>query len=359
MENIIINTEYNSIKNDTNQTDTDASLNDKNNENINEADKKCYTFFQTYSSKNNPFNFKIFKLRDGIIFFIIAIILPFLINIIVTYAHYIKPNTSDQHYLSQRFWLNLFSIICSLMMLIYLWAIYGRKFVSNGGLAFFWMSIFMPIMVLIFSLIIQKTIFYQNSSEDNKFILDTINQMLAELISVIVILLTTKGLAKRIINTYKDGWVFYVSVMVGMASIFAFNAIISLIPKLNTLFNSFLTSSNQGELNKLLSSVTGIIVLGIFTLLIAPFMEELTTRNGIYTICGNKWLGLVASTIYFAGMHVADYGDWQSIIDYIGPAFILSFLFLFSNGNVAYTITLHAFINVIAYISSIINHMHG
>ncbi len=335
---------------------TDKNIISDKNEKKNK--KQNYVFFENYSSKKHPFNFQTYKLIDGIIFFLFVIILPFAINIFVTYT-FKKPHHSpidanyDQDYLKQRLLLDGMTWLISAIILIYLWIKYGKKFVKDGGLIPFYFIIFMPFMINILDLFIARMPIYNTSSSDTQNLIGTIIQMIAEIICTVLILTTTKGLFKRIINTYKDNS-FYLSVAIAVPlTLIATN----LISKIGDVFGfTVLLSDNQDSLNVLLNTIPGTITLGIFTLIIAPITEELTTRHGIFVMTSNKWLGFFASFIYFSGMHVSEYGDWNDIFDYLGAAISLAFLFLVSNGNVTFTITTHSLINLIAYIAQIIQH---
>ncbi len=352
-----------------NINETNQENNDSNKINEQKNKKRNYFLFETYTSNNNPFNFKSIKLLDGIIFFLGAIILPFLINIIVTYSMRKSSNNIEND--NQRVILELVSWGILLIVLVYLWIKYGKKFINMGGLAFFWMALIMPVACFILSMFVPappntlvlpmpqvgmtqfeylkeceklKEKFNENISNYNGYL--TLIQVLVELLGVIIIFLTTKKLWKRFIETYKDGWVFYITIIVGYASIVLFNYLFNFI----SISNTKLLSDNQDSLNKLLDTTWTTILLGVFTLIVAPFFEELTTRNGIFILSGNKWIGYVGSILYFAGMHVQDAGDWQDITEYLAASIILTSVFMVSNGNVGYTITLHSIVNLVSFV---------
>ncbi len=316
---------------------------------IQEPNYKFLIETNTSKDKNIQFDFNNAKRNDGWVFAIGAVFVPFLINIILTY--------SITHL--SRLIPMLISIFFASSVLGYLLSRNGKSFFRNGGLAFFWMILFMPIITFILTIIIAHPIISHYkwnanpSSTDvntNALGLETLMQVLAEIISIVGIFLLDKKLWKRFINTYKDGWYFPIIVFLGTFGIYLLTFIFGLIPISSS------SSNNQDSLNKLLDSVWTIILLGVFTILVAPVMEELTTRNGIFLLTGNKWLGFVTASVYFAGMHVNQSGDWNNILDYLGAGIGLSLIFMFANGNPAYDISSHSILNIISFTTLLIQH---
>ncbi|PPE06772.1 CPBP family intramembrane glutamic endopeptidase [Mesoplasma corruscae] len=115
-------------------------------------------------------------------------------------------------------------------------------------------------------------------------------------------------------------------------------------------------TSNQESLENLLHNSSKIVVvfylilLFAFTVVIAPFVEEIVIRDGIFTACGNKWFGFVVSSLCFAMIHVFNDGDIQNIWIYLLPGIVLSATFIYTKGNVTYTWLIHALSNFISFI---------
>ena len=304
-----------------------------------------YVFKPTYTAKDKFFKFQNSNSRDGLIFFFGAIIFPFLINIIVTSMSNLGP-ADGIAWSQQRLWLEFTSWIIALIVLLYLWIVNGNKFVRMGGLSFFWMILFIPVLTICFSLLIP----YQKGIDKTDLAgYQILIQVIGEIIAIIFIFTTTTGLWHSFIKTYKDGWYFIYIVVFGVL-------ILYVVPIFFNIFHFNAKSDNQNSLEQLMNKTWTIVLLGLFTLIVAPITEELSTRFGIFLLSGNWRLGLLGSVIFFSGMHVSSSGDWYNIIDYLAPAIVLPWVFLAARGNIAYSITVHSIFNIFAYSSMLMVH---
>ena len=103
------------------------------------------------------------------------------------------------------------------------------------------------------------------------------------------------------------------------------------------------------------ASAPGVILL---TIIIAPFTEELATRNGIFQIIKNRYFAYLLSVLYFAAMHVSDNNQLDQILLYMGASIVLTTIFTISNYNVTYSILTHSFLNTIITVQLLILTLH-
>lgn len=318
---------------------------------------KSFTFFNTYTSKKNPFNFSLLSFKSQLIFLLIAILLPIIINIIGTYIEPVKQllpdGTNNSKWASRRFLISMASIGIEAGLLAYFWILYGKKnFIKLGMISFFYISVFMPLGIIILFTIFQLLPFYKTMNKVNQNGFAVLIQVLLEIVFIILILLKTDFLFKRIKEFYKDNYFIILFIVAGSFLCVGASYLFNLIP-IKTH-----TSDNQKSLNILLKSTWTTILLGFFTIFIAPIFEELTIRNGIYTMSSNRWFGFLGSLLYFSSIHVFDAGDWEDIVFYLGTGIVLSFIFLIANGNIFYSISCHAIFNVLAFVLLVVEHHH-
>ncbi|WHQ36793.1 type II CAAX endopeptidase family protein [Spiroplasma sp. SV19] len=308
-----------------------------NNENTyNNFKRPWYELKPTLVDRASPFDFKLVNVRNtGYIFIGTAIFAPFFISILISYlfAH------------------NQYSLV-GMNFVSWIIVAVGSYFVINGaqsqimrsGAIVFYYFYFIPNIVGLLIGIIAN-LFQPSASA-----LTTIN-LLTSLIAAVVTLLisykTSPFIFKKIKLTFKQDYQRLLLVsLVAIIVVFLFNFGFGWLQSLITSSSS----KNQDSLIKGLDKWWNVVILVIYTVFVAPIIEELACRHGIFSLRGNKWIGFVASTIFFAGMHVSSTGDWEHIIGYLGAALALGMLFIIVNGNVTYNIIAHGGLNLISTI---------
>lgn len=302
------------------------------------------------SDENYSFNFKTAKWSLTIIYIVCFIAIPILYSIIKAYAFHNKSNSFLDIFI--YYLLPILGLIISL-------AIDSKTMIRKGGWAAYTHCIFGFISVIFVSIFLVGTKVISGKSDDvNSIATMFLIQQLFQLLGSILVLVFCKSLRARIIATIKSAkfdlitWVTIFTV-IGIV----FNVLINFIPQftnINVLTDSD-SSKNQATLDLLMKSPYGIFTLILGTIFIAPLNEEISYRHGTFTIVRYRWLGYIASLIYFPSMHVMDGGDWNHILGYLALGTLLPLLFVMTRANVTYTIGLHAFSNILATISGFIN----
>lgn len=327
-------------------------------DNINSNNLEKQSWIDKFISKElssdgtNNFNFKTASWTLTIIYLVSFIIIPIFYSIIKTYA--IK-DTSEGSFLS----LFIFSLLPIFGLVVSLGLDY-ETMVKKGGWAAYSHSIFGFLSVIfVYLFFIATKVISGKNNDVTSLATEFLIQQLFQLLGSILVLIFCRSLRERIITTLKEAkldLLTWVTIFAVIGSIL--NIVFNLIPKfseVNILAGNNNTSKNQDVLNLLMNSPYGSFVLVLGTIFIAPINEEISYRHGTFTIVRYRWIGYLASLIYFPAMHVMDNGDWNNIIGYLGFSIILPLLFVMTRGNTTYTIGLHAFSNVIATISGFIN----
>lgn len=335
------------------------NVNQTDNINSNNLEKnpEKQSFIDKFTSKllscdgSNNFNFKTSSWTLTIIYLISFIVVPILYSLIKTYA--IK-DSNVVSFLS----LFIFSLLPIFGLIISL-GLDWETMIKKGGWAAYSHSVFGFIsIVFVYIFFIATKVINGKENDVTSLATEFLIQQLFQLLGSILVLIFCRSLRERIITTLKKAkWdlLTWVTIFAVIGSIL--NLIFNIIPKFsefNMLTNNN-SSKNQDALNLLMNSPYGIFVLVLGTIFIAPINEEISYRHGTFTIVRYRWLGYVASLIYFPAMHVMENGDWNNIIGYLGFSITLPLLFVMTRGNTTYTIGLHAFSNVIATIAGFIN----
>ncbi|WP_375317202.1 CPBP family glutamic-type intramembrane protease [Spiroplasma endosymbiont of Virgichneumon dumeticola] len=327
--------------------------------NVNETDKineynlqktlKKVTFIDKFTSKaltsdeNYSFNFKTAKWSLTIIYIVSFIAIPILYSIIKSYAFHNKSNDFLDIFI--YYLLPILGLIVSL-------AIDNQTMIRKGGWAAYTHCIFGFISMIFASIFLISTKLISGKSDDvNSIATMFLIQQLFQLIGSILVITFCKSLRARIIATIKGAkldLITWITIFLVIGTVL--NVLINLIPQFTStnLLTDNDTSKNQDNLNLLMKTPYGIFSLILGTIFIAPLNEEISYRHGTFTIVRYRWLGYVASLIYFPSMHVMDGGDWNHIVGYLAIGALLPLLFVMTRGNVTYTIGLHAFSNILA-----------
>ncbi len=291
-------------------------------------------------------------------FWIGFIIIPFAFAIVFTILRVDRGETLTQfteNYPSFLLLSILFQVIIPLIAFAIIMTIDGARILFNGGIAFFLFYFlfngFNYIIVVFLGLI--------RSGGGADISVVTLNiagayiQIVLEVLIAVGVFLTSKQLQydfKRFFKS-KKWWILLWAFVLFVAS-FIFSYIFSQISV--SIENSIgqAGSANQNSINSLFGTrenpnIPGIISVILLSVFVAPFVEELATRHGIFSITSNKWriFAVLASTIFFAGMHVTGGLDFYNIFSFLGVSIVLSVGFILLRRVFVYTWFAHMFFN--------------
>lgn len=145
-----------------------------------------------------------------------------------------------------------------------------------------------------------------------------------------------------------------------------------------TIFSNGISSTVESENQKIITMILtsgpgNLLLMGSVTVLLAPFIEELVFRKGLFGIFKTKTLlTVVISSVIFAGIHVVPacvsdiiaintgdatvvdlYLEAISIISYLGQAFALSYTYYKTKGNIIPCMIIHLANNLISLIATL------
>lgn len=155
-----------------------------------------------------------------------------------------------------------------------------------------------------------------------------------------------KYLKSQFIKTRNDFKNVVITVLLGIAFIF-FVALAS--SYIMDLIGVTETSANQAGLNELLNgSMFDKIALVIFTVLLAPIVEELVFRKAIYSLFekASPILAIIISGLSFGLLHVLS-GDYIQIIFYGALGLVLALVYFYSKKNILAAISVHFIYNLV------------
>ncbi|MFU0252426.1 lysostaphin resistance A-like protein [Spiroplasma sp. Moj] len=307
-----------------------------NNDNVYNPKRAWYELKPTLVDCAAPFAFNLVKLKNtGYIFLGTAIFAPFFINILISYIF-----THNEYALAG---MNFISWIIVTVGSYFVISGAQNEIMRSGAIAFYYFYFIPNIIGLVIGTIVNQF----HPSDSVKTTINLLTLIIAGLVTIFILYRSSPLIFEKIKLTLKqDCKRLFVVCSISIIAVFSIHLFFVYLQSLITAT----TSNNQNNLIKGLDKWWNIAFLFIYTILIAPVVEELATRHGIFSLSGNKWLGFVASTIFFAGMHVAGTGEWEHFIGYIGASLTLGMLFLIVNGNVTYTIIPHAGYNCIVAI---------
>ena len=307
-----------------------------NNDNGYNSKRAWYELKPTLVDRAAPFDFNLVKLRNtGYIFLSTAIFAPFFINILISYmfAH-------NEYALAG---MNFISWIIVAAGSYFVISGAQNEIMRSGAIAFYYFYFIPNIIGLVIGTIANQF----HPAVSVKTTINLLASIIAGLVTIFILYRSSPSIFKKIKLTLKQDYKRILVVCpIGIIAIFSIHLLFVYLQSLITTT----ISNNQNNLIVGLDKWWNIVFLFIYTICIAPIVEELATRHGIFSLSGNKWLGFVSSIIFFAGIHVAGTGDWEHIIGYIGASLTLGMLFLIVNGNVTYTIIPHAGYNFIVAI---------
>ena len=132
----------------------------------------------------------------------------------------------------------------------------------------------------------------------------------------------------------------------------------------NLIIQSFYPNLTENENQKAIESMISIypVLSGIMIVVLAPVLEEITYRFGLFGIGyhKNKCIGFILSSLVFGLIHTNFFGVTEELLiiellnfpSYVISGFILSYAFYKENSLVP-SMTAHAINNLFAFLSSL------
>lgn len=225
--------------------------------------------------------------------------------------------------------------------------------------------IMIPMYIILFRLLVLAPLFNLLFGKDSgiSFLLGPIKTVLFFIVLIICFRNVLVQSVKELIGSrllYSFRWIlFSFLIYIGIKVIFV---IVSMILKssLGEFFwwLSGSQATNQITLNEIRAKLP--VVYYIFTVLIAPIVEELIFRYILYHWLRkiNTVVAIIVSSLLFAGLHVIGYlGEAQYIpfvyyfLDYLAPAVLITVLYE-KRRNIIICMILHSLINIVANIGT-------
>ncbi|MGH1411300.1 MAG: CPBP family glutamic-type intramembrane protease [Mycoplasma sp.] len=287
-----------------------------------------------------------------IIFIFLTIFCPILVNIIFSYAIHISSSDRDLFTM-------ILTMITTSLSFIALVILQGNIILKTGYTFFAFFSLFMGPIIFMIMLLIGMLGF----SNDDANIISIWVQVLGEIGAAVLGFYLFDNVRKQyketIIGFKNPKNIGYYLMIVGGGFVSAY-IITILFGKIGItqLSSNDGGNTNQNTIDKLLKgSLAGAIPMVMLTTLVAPVLEELATREGIFAIFGNEkkswnWtIGAVCSLLYFSNMHVGS-SDFKYIIDYMGTAIPLIGAYMLGNRNTLYSIPIHSIWNIMVLVNT-------
>lgn len=293
------------------------------------------------------FKFNVFNpLIDGIIFATSILFVPLIVLMILKFTIHGNTEKDTANYINLVF--VTVQIICSAVGCFILYKRDNQLFIRTNAIGIYAFIVVPFLFVIILGSLILAIAGNNNVTSQ---LVSIILQTIAEIIIGIILFIKVPFLKERILLTLKNEWK-KVLIVASIMTVVLFAISFGLI---------FLAkkTSNQSALEDLYNNssvaVKAIysIFLFIFSVIVAPMVEELAFRDSIFTGVGNKWFALIVSSLAFSMVHVG-MGDVENIYVYFIPGLILSATFIFTEGNVTYTWLTHLGSNFITFILMIV-----
>ncbi|ATQ35742.1 CAAX amino terminal membrane bound protease [Mesoplasma entomophilum] len=291
------------------------------------------------------FKFNVFNpLIDGIIFASSVLFVPLIILIILKFT--VNANTIDDTQNIINLVFVSVQIICSAIGCFILYKRDNELFTRTNAFGIYAFIVLPFLFVIILGSLILGLSGLSGNKVAAQFVSVTL-QIIAEIIVGIILFIKVPFLKDRIFLTLKKEWKRVLIIVLIMTTIlFGTSYALSFIET---------QTANQSALEDIYknSSMTVkvfySILLFIFSVIVAPMVEELAFRDSIFTGVGNKWFAMIVSSLAFAMVHVG-MGDVENIYIYLIPGIILSATFIYTEGNVTYTWLVHLGSNLITFI---------
>ncbi|AAT75922.1 CAAX amino terminal membrane bound protease [Mesoplasma florum L1] len=303
--------------------------------------------FQDQLPEEVKFKFNVFNpLIDGIIFATSVLFVPLIVLIILKFT--INANTEEDTQSIINLVFVSVQIFCSAIGCFVLYKRDNELFTRTNAFGIYAFIVLPFLFVIILGSLFLALSGWnsKNNPVATQFVSMTL-QIIAEVVVGIILFIKVPFLKDRIFLTLKKEWKKVIVVVLIMTIVlFAVSFGLSFIEK---------ETANQNALSEIYknSSITVkifySILLFIFSVVVAPLVEELAFRDSIFTGVGNKWFAMIISSLAFAMVHVG-MGDVQNIYIYLIPSIILSATFIYTEGNVTYSWLVHLGSNLITFI---------
>ena len=319
--------------------------------NVNSALAKLKNFvrwpWQTRSTATEgmyPYRFDNFDLRQiGYVFVISAIVLPILLDAIVKLAFIgASPSKSTLNYINlMRSFLRLLSIVLGY---VYIRTRKGQQLLSTGAVAFYFYIFITNLVAFVAGIFISLV---GNLTSNTSTAINLIISIFADGSALACCLIYVPRFWLLLKATWRNNrYNFLFMLPIFMAIGIGLNVFAGYLQ--NLAYSG--PSANQAGLNEGYHTWYNVILIIIFTIFVAPFIEEFATRHGIFQLCGNKIVGFIASFCFFAQMHITAANDWEHIISYFGGALALTITFTVFRYNVWASVGVHVAMNSAAVI---------
>lgn len=313
-----------------------------------QKEKQNFKGFQNkYYNLNNNFEFDKDNWKvNGMIFAASALFFPFLFTLICFLVFNLSTNQTTQ------LTVNLVQMVSIAVGFSVLYARNKSYIVSGKGWLFFYTII--PTCIV---LVLGQVVISLFGGGDTAIAL---GGMLLNIIGTGVVLLLILLIDKKLVVYIKESFQKHWKSLVVTGII---GAIILIAAQYGTgamesLWTSS-TSKNQDNIIGILKKDSGAsvgektiygILIGIYTMLLAPLVEELVFRYCWNLNTANKWFGFITSALYFGYLHYGVTGDFEHALSYTCAGFVLGGVFLFTKGNVVASWMAHFLNNAFAFI---------
>lgn len=311
--------------------------------------------FESNMNKDLQFKFNVYNPKiEGLIFTLFILVIPFIfvfVSKMVFDFSIISKLGSDQEKKDAKELQSTIALViqiaCAIIGMIWLFTRDNKMFLRSSVFGIFAFILLPFIAAVIIGGFIE--IFIKGWKPIFDIFLPIFVSGIAEVIIAVLMLKKVVNLKERILSTLKNNKA-QLFIIVSLASLVVFisSILIGIVAKNSSENQAWLENPLHNESKVVVISYA--LVLFLFTVVIAPFVEEITMRDAIFTGTGNKWLGFIVSTLFFALTHVYASGDLQNIWMYLIPSVVFSGVFAYTKGNVTYTWLAHALSNLISFI---------
>lgn len=149
----------------------------------------------------------------------------------------------------------------------------------------------------------------------------------------------------------KKNWLINIGIIIALVGLIkASDAILGLIYK---ACGSSINGDNQDSV--IANIKNNAVLMGLSACIFAPIVEEIIFRKCIFAYFDKNVYGIIASTIFFALIHVLSSLDFIHIFPYLVTGALFSVGYALSKRNIYVTIIAHMLVNTISFIVIIAN----
>lgn len=169
----------------------------------------------------------------------------------------------------------------------------------------------------------------------------------------IVLLITFRN--KNIFQMVKKVFGQSKSFLISLAwTIVAYGAFLLINLIMNSITNAIVgsggsSSGNQQELTNMLADPFGVATLFFSSVIVAPFLEEYIYRMYMADVTNNKWYSWIITALFFAFLHIKNFGDWQYIFQYLSLGIVNGIIY-WKFKNITIPIVLHFVGNLSSFV---------